>query len=556
MSRDAYWWAALPGLALYLSLAAASAREVGLVGEVAIGWGARTPPVVLAQLEPADTLAPSDLGPLRALQTRPVERVEVGGVWAPLAVNAYTGGLADVPARLLTAVGGWRAGAWAGVGLGALLLVLACRFLTFHGSPLSAVAVGLLLATDWSFVFFKRVLSGTEVLLQAGALLAVWALWSRRWRGGVHGSLGIALGVAFGLHAKATFVPTLLAIGAAALLTRRDRPALGAPQPLRWAPLVLVPLIGLAPLVVAAIHQAQLPPALRVVSHDTLALQLGRLALPGVGRAMARESAQNLAAFFGDPNAFWSWALHGVPVSPFSWGRGLGYVATGCGAWLAWADRRGAPSPSDALLRFFSVYAPLQTLFLFLANHDLHHLAQSSLSWCVLTSLACGRFVAVFARARSLKFALLGAALIAPSMLAGAGQLLRTDAVLASAPQSTFRESGQRAVIDLLHDAGVQRLVTSDYEVYGMLDVRAPELLVTHTWAALSRRVPAPAAILRLARGGHYLALRPTAPMIYNWSPTPAQVAAAAAAAGVHARQVGQLEDAGTVWASLWRVDD
>jgi hypothetical protein len=559
MPRVAHVGPWLPGLFLYAILAAYSAREVGLVGEVAIGWGTQTPPVVLAQLDPPSALAPPALGFLAASQTRPVERLELGsGTRAfsvPLAINAYTGGASDLPARVVASVGGWRAGAWVGVVLGGLLLALAARFLTFHAGSLAAGLVAVLLATDWSFVFYKRVLSGTEVLLQAGGLLAVWALWSRRWRGGVHGTVGIALGAAFGLHAKATFVPTLLAIALAALLTRRDRPALAAPAPLRWAVLLMVPLLALSPLLLANWHATLVPEALRVRSHDTLALQLSRLSLPGSGSAMARESFANLAAFFGDPNAFWSWALHADAVSAFSWGRGVGFVVLGCGTWLAWADRRGAPSPSDALLRFFSVLCPFQTGLLFLANHDLHHLAQASVFWCIWLALAIARVTAVFARARTLRRVVLAACLMVPTGVAGARQLLETDEVLKTAPQSTFRESGQEALLAMLADAKVQRLVTSDYEVYGMIDVRAPWIATTHTWAAFSRKVPTPAGVLRLARGAHYLSLRPTAPMIYNWSPNPAQVVQAATSVGVKVREVGQLSDDAGVWASLWAVE-
>lgn len=559
MPRVAHVGPWLPGLFVYAILAVCSAQEVGLVGEVAIGWGAATPPVVLAQLDPASSLGPPALGPFQASQTRPIERLELGSgaqaLTLPLAINAYTGGASDWVARGVTALGGWRAGAWTGVALGALLLVLAARFLTFHAGSLAAGLVALLLATDWSFVFFKRVLSGTEVLLQAGGLLAVWALWSRRWRGGVHGTVGIALGAAFGLHAKATFVPTLAAIVLAALLTRRDRPALAAPVPLRWGVLVAVPVLALSPLLLANLHAYSIPEALRVRSHDTLALQVARLSLPGSGSAMARESFANLTAFFGDPNAFWSWALHADVVSAFSWGRGLGFVVLGCGTWLAWADRRGAPSPSDALLRFFSVLFPLQTVLLFCANHDLHHLAQASLFGCIWLALAIARVTAVFARAHTLRRVVLAGALAVPTSVSGARQLLETDDVLRTAPQSTFRESGQEELLAMLAEAQVERLVTSDYEVYGMVDVRAPWIATTHTWAAFSRKVPTPAGVLRLAQGGHYLSLRPTAPMIYNWSPNPAQVMQAAASVGVKARQVGQLSDDGGVWASLWKVE-
>ncbi len=541
----------LPGLGLYFALAATSAREVGLVGEVAIGWGASAPPRVLTDLDPPAAEAPRAWGPFVASQSRPMERLQFGSLEVPLAINSYTGGLADLPARVVSALAGWQAGAFVGVALGGLLLVLAARFVTIHVGELAGGLGALVLGSDWSFVFFKRVLSGTEVLLQAGALLTVWALWSRRWRGGVHGTFGIALGVAFGLCAKATFVPVVVAIALAALLTRRDRPAVSPPVAVRWPLLLGLPLVGLAPLILANLHATALPVAARVHSHDTLAMQFSRWSAPSA----ARESAGNLVAFFGDPNAFWSWALHADAVPELSVGRAVSLLVVLWGSVLSWTDRRGAPSPGDALLRFLSVLCPLATGLLFLANHDLHHLAQASVFWGLWTALSAVRVAALAGRPRSLVRAVVGVGLCAPSVIAGVHQLGETDSVLATAPQSTFRESGQRALLDLLASAQVQRLVTSDYEVYGMVDIRAPGIDLLHTWAAFSRKVHEPWRVLQIARGGHYLSLRATAPMIYNWSPTPEQVRAASLQAGVHVEPAGELKDGDAVWASLWRVE-
>ncbi len=562
-------FAAGPGIALYIALAALTCREVGLVGEVAIGWGSKHPPTVLTRFVSPEMCCWFDydaLGPLVAAQTRPVERLEIGDQFIPIAINAYTGGLSDLPARLVTWAFGWRVGAWTGFALGALLLALAARFLQIHAGDLAAGLVAVLLATDWSFVFYKRVLSGTEVLLQAGALLTVWAIWSRRWRGGVHGTLGIALGLAFGLQAKATFVATIAAILIAVVATRRDQPSLRPPTPLRWSVLLGLPLLGLLPIGIANLHAATVPVSDRVYSHDTLAMQFQRLG----GTGMAREGSANLLAFFGDPNAFWSAALHADPVPWLSVGRAFGWMVLLFGAWIVWTDREGTPSPSDALLRFLSVLCPAQTALLFLANHDLHHLAQSSLFWCLALALAACRVAGLWGRPRSLRRVLLAGALLAPTLLSGALQLVETDGVMRTAPQSTFRESGQRALLEMLAAHDVKRLVTSDYEVYGMLDIRAPDIRITHTWAAFTRgervdtwglRIPAgrsgvePWRVLKLAKGSHYLALRPTAPMVYNWSPKPSAVQAAAQTAGVTATEVGALDDAEGRWATLWRIE-
>ena len=211
-----FWWSKrfphslVLALLLYLGLAASTVRDVGVVGEVAAPWGLETPPeVVVAWTDAGAPVLAGDhrAGPLAASQVRPTERLVLGPVSLPLAVNSYTGGPPDWPARAVHALtGSVRAVVALHVTLGALLLVLVHRFLRFHGSDIAAALAALVLATDWSFVFYRKVLGGTEILLQAAALLALWALWSRRWSGGRHGAAAIAVGVGVGLLAKATFV--------------------------------------------------------------------------------------------------------------------------------------------------------------------------------------------------------------------------------------------------------------------------------------------------------------------------------------------------------------
>ena len=170
-------------LFLYGVLTFGTVRAVGFVGEVDIGWALATPPRVLVQWRPpVESEEGGEWGPLEARQTRPLESLVVGSTRIPLAINAYTGGAPDWPARLARAVTGARgAGVAVHVVFGALLLALTHRFLRFHGTATAAGGVALLLASDWAFVFFKKVLGGTEILLQTAGLLVLWSLWSRRW---------------------------------------------------------------------------------------------------------------------------------------------------------------------------------------------------------------------------------------------------------------------------------------------------------------------------------------------------------------------------------------
>ncbi|MFZ5479842.1 MAG: hypothetical protein ACOZNI_23965 [Myxococcota bacterium] len=538
--------AALAAVVAYLALAACCAASVGIVGEVAIGWALPEPPRVLASLDPpGDGVARA--GPFEARVTRPTASLVVGGARLPLAVNAYTGGPPDWPARAARAITGRvGAGQAVNVGLGALLLLLAHRFLRFYGSPIAAGAAALVLATDWCFVFYRKVLGGTEVLLQAAALLVLWSLWSRRWRGGVHGTVAIAVGVGLGLLAKATFACTLAAFAVAVLATRWDHPDVKPPVGVRASVLVGIPAVCLAPLAAAwALHAALPLPA--IPSHDSIALQLGRLGTSG-----GRETAWNLACFLGDPRASLAAAWGTVALPPVSPLRAIGFGVLVAGTALEWRTR--TKSPAAGLLRFLSIFVPAQIAMLFAANRDLHHLAQATTPLALWMGLAVDRLAGELAPPRSWRRALAAGVLVLPMAIAGVRQLAGTDAVVATARARTFTEDGQAALVGALRGAGVERLVTSDYEVYGMLEARAPEIAVVHTWPAIAAKA-ARADVLRAARGGHYLSVRPSAPMIYDWAPAEADVRRVAAEAGVTVTLEASLSDGQKAWATVWRVE-
>ena len=139
-----------------------------------------------------------------------METITIGEFQLPLMLNTYTGAIADWPARILAALGtGYETTMVFHWALGGLFVFLIHRFLRIHGSGIAASAAALILCCDWVFVFFRRTLGGTEILLQAAALLCLWALWSRRWAGGRHGLAAFTLGVALGLSAKFTCTHSL-----------------------------------------------------------------------------------------------------------------------------------------------------------------------------------------------------------------------------------------------------------------------------------------------------------------------------------------------------------
>ncbi len=531
-------------LALYLGLATTTVRATGVVGEVAIAWALPTPPTVLTHLDPPDESV-HRAGPLEARPARPTESLVLGSVRLPLAVNAYTGGPPDWPARGARAIASalttnpmraFGAGTAANVLLGALLLVLAHRFLRFHGTATAAGAAALLIASDWSFVFYRKVLGGTEILLQAAALLVLWSLWSRRWKGGTHGTVAIAVGIGLGLLAKATFIATLAAYAVAAILTRWDRSAMRPPDRVHRGLVIIIPLVLVSPLLLTTIHHALLPAS--IVSHDTLAMQFGRI---GGGGASARESVANLLAFLGHPLATFQAAWQCASVATFSPLRTVGFALALGGIALEWRHR--TVSPSAALLRYLSLAVPFQLAFLFLANRDLHHLAQAAVPLALLVALAADRLAATVSPPRSTLRALTTLALIAPLVIGGVQELRQTDAIVRSCRSPSFTEAGQDALITMLRRNHVRRLVTTSYEAYGMIEARAPDIVVIDAWGAMSNGERVLPALLRVASGGHYLSMKGSAPFIYDWRPehVPGEIDA--------------ISDGESNWAELFRVE-
>jgi hypothetical protein len=537
---------------LYGVLSFLTARQLGVVGEVAIAWSMDRTPAVLVEADPpiwadgaAEPTAGDAAGPLIASQVRPVERLMLGSLSLPVAVNRYTGGPPDWPARLLFAATCSIRAVWVlHVALGGLLLLLVHRFLRFHGTDVAAAIAALLLACDWRFVFYRRALGGTEIVLQAAALLCLWALWSRRWSGGRHGLTALGVGVGLGLMAKLTFVLPLAGLLAATLLTRWDRPASRPPLPDRLHRPVLAVILLTAPLWITAIHHGLLPPEPHIRSHDFPDLQWQRVlsALSGE-RSPDREHLVNLAYWAGDPLAFFSRAYGSALPGHLSPWRVVGWVVLLAGVVVGWRDRH--PTPRTALLRFMSLLVPLQLGALWLVARDLHHLVLTAPMLAILAGLSLDALAGTITPPRSFARARLALLLALPWLVVGVTDARRTDEALSSIPVLTFTEPGQQAIIDLLRAHGVRRLGACDYELYGVLETRAPDIAVIHGWGAASReRGEALPGLLAQVAGGHFLVLDASAPMIYNLRPSRGTLSDAAAKVGLRIEEVGRLEGA------------
>ena len=538
-------------------LATTTVRDVGVVGEVAVGWMAGPPPQILIELDDLTTTedGAADWPLLAASQTRPIERIDIEGGHLPLAINSYTGGLPDWPSRIVHAVTGSVAAVQAlHIGLGGVLILLVARFTERFAGPAAAGAVALVLATRWDFLFYRAVLGGTEIVLVGATLAALWGLWSRRWGTGRWGVVVLAVAVGAGLHAKLTFVVVAVALAVSALLSRWDRPQMGPPQAPRLGLAALGLTLPLVPLVLAQVHQRTFPPSPRIRSHDHLELQWDRVvgALTGQ-QAPTRESLGNITAWLGEPLSFFQRA-YGVEVLPeVSWGWvALGWGIALIGAALAWFRRH--PTPRDALLRFTSLFLLVAVGGLLVVARDLHHLATMSVVTALVAGLSADQLAGTRFPPKSRRRSAAAAILVLPWLATGAASLLATDAVVAQVETPTFRRDGQSALAAMVDEHHVKRLWVCDYEAMGALEsgiaARGASTEIIHAWGAASRRADDAslretftADLLRAAAGDHLLTVNASAPMIYNLRTRGRHLTAAAEAAGVALRVVARLPE-------------
>ncbi len=528
------WAGLLSAVALSIGLSRAFLTEAGVVGEVAAAW-AEPPSVCVALDPPALSHARSgesvgvSLGPLRWSPTRPT--LLLGPL--PLQVNAYTGGLPDWPTRIALAAGGLRGARALHLALGVALVVATWVVGRRWGGPLVGALAALLLATRWDFLVWRAMLGGTELALIAANLCLLAAITARP---GQTRPWGVVLGLAFGLHAKVTFV-----LSAAALWLAAGRLSGGARPPLRAVLLGLG--LGALPAGIAALMALQLDPAASVVrSHDSLALQGARVVGMLRGVDGDREQLGNLARWLLDPAPFlvqaWGADPALLPGPAAGLLLGLGWLLALLGMAAGW---RRSGAAGDAL-RGLSLALPAQVLLLLLFARDLHHLGQAAATaalWAALCTAALARRIGGERRGR---VAVLGLVLALPAMIGGPMSLEATDRLLRSAPAPTLSTSGQAELVRLLDENHVSRVVLCDYEASGALELLRPGLQFENAWGAASRGEPGLVErLVGAAAGDHLLVLRASAPLIYNRAPSPRQVEATAAAQGLRAERVGGL---------------
>ena len=493
---------------------------------MAIGWSQPSGPQVWLDFDPPVQTAgqPPDgaghqFGPLHAQQSRPIELLQLGPITLPWAINGHTGGHADWLSLVIYQVTNSTAVVQAAhVLLGLLLLGTVHRFLITNANPTAAGIGVMVLATNWSFLFYKKVLGGTEIFLQAAVLACLWGIWSRRWRGGKHGPLLLGVGIGLGIGAKLSFGITVIALFFTTLVMRWDKPAIRPPLPRGlWKPLLAILLLS-APVWISILHHHMgLPNEPRIRSHDFAGVQWERIwgGLDGKEQP-ARETLENLGFWLGDPMGFYRKA-YGATGGGFTPWHAIGWCIVGLGAILGWRDRH--PTPRTALLRFCTVFVVVQTALLFWIARDLHHLAQTTPVLAIVAGLAIEQIVALRSPRHSYARLRLASLLTVPTLVTGIQDLWRTDAVMRTIDVPTWTASGQADLQQMLRKAEVERLVVSDYESYGLLEVLLPEVQIEHAWGAASREHgdELGLSILDHAAGGHLLVVKASAPMIYSW---------------------------------------
>ena len=498
------------GLTVVMWLSSSRLFPIGIVGEVAASW--TESPVVLQRSDPAEESILSNLGPLTLRSTRPI--MSIGSI--PISTNLYTSAIPDWPSALLFALSqssalvlGWHQ-MMAGLLLFLIFGTLRRELPLFH-----RILLTLLLASDWTFLFYKRALGGTEVWLQLGVILCL--LSALKFHRNEDGSVLLGWGMAIGLLAKVTFVfsllPTLLA-----LIWMR-------PQTLRLRSIAVpcILLLSLPLLTILAFSNTDII----VHSHDFFTLQWERLSNVFTATGPSRETSSNIQLWMLDPLPFFERAYQVSEIqNQWEW-KALGWVV----AVIVLLSQR-----TDTTLRWMSCVLAGQILLLGSIAKDLHHLA--------MVTPVLYIWLLFLVRHLPPKWTVL----FAIPWLLGNLQILATSSeVIEKVRTPTFSMQQQQRLVDLLRTHNVQSILTMDYEIYGVLEAIAPDINVTHGWGAISHeRAGALPGLLKTSSGGHLLVLRSSSGMIYNLRPSEENLRHQAKKAQVDVKKI--TEEGGSLW--------
>ena len=404
------------------------------------------------------------------------------------------------------------------------LIVQLCMWSKHLLSEKAQWILWLWMMNDWSFLFYKKALGTTEIGLQWALMLSVLILlqpkrFNTKYLAGVIG---------MGIWCKVTFALAVLPLlGLLYWIPKEDRARYGIH-------ILFGAVIGLLPHLLLLYWTSQIDIPVR--SHDFWTLQWERIlsALTG-GNTSIREQNWNVWTWLFDPLQFFTKA-YGVASIPWhGWGKIIVYL----GALLAGWQLRSNIQWQRLTWGLFSIVI----LLIWIAK-DLHHLAMATPLlglWLVYT------FDQVSWKAPPL--------LVMGGLWFGTQIWTLTDApkIINAVETPTFSEMRQQALEDLItQNDDIQRLITMDYEVYGVLEARMTWLPVTHMWPQIStERWDALPKILLENKGSHLLVLKSSMPMIYNLQPSEQRLQRIGQEVGVSIERVGHVDG---MW--LYRLDD
>lgn len=495
--------------ALWLGITFQFLIPIGWIGEVTPMWS--TIPITNIE-EPI-----SCVGNLCLYSTRPLVRC---GEF-PWMFNIYTASFPDWPQWILYHLFNSPLSIRISQILSTLLLLLG---LGYWGSktlsPLYLITFFGLLLTDWNFLFYKKALGNTEMLLQIAWMSCLLSLvpttsiltpknLSRQ-------KQIIFMGIVVGTWSKLPFILHLIPLMFFIWTTQLKRVEL-------TKTICIATCISLLPfaLLVAWTIDIDIP----VRSHDFWTLQWERIVFAIQGNSSnVREHSHNVWIWLGDPLQFFEQAYGASKIKWHGWGRMIGYLIFG-GA-LFTIRNKTLWSLTGTLI--------IQIMVLAWVAQDLHHIVIATpLLWYTIVR------VSQEAKLSNMLFMVMTAGILGSNIW----MLWDAHTIIESVKTPTFSESRQQQLVDLLNKHEVSNLVTMDYEVFGVLEVRSPSLNVLHTWPQIStERWDALPSILEANSGSHLLVLDASMSMTYNLQPSEQRLNKVAKDVGISIKHVGEVD--------------
>ena len=480
---------------------------IGIVGEVSAMWG-----VVPHTIQNTETwqMGPiSSVGICELQTTRPLVFCHIADWNIPISLNVYTPSVLDWPNALVYQM--FPSPTTIRL-LQYTMCVLATMWIGFlllpHLQKPSGYIYIALFTSDWVYLFYKKALGNTEIALQIAIVLLGVSLLTE----GKNTHKFAIVGICIGMLAKITFVVCVIPFLLIHIYKlRTDRRNIS--HTIFWIyAYIAILLCASIPNICTSIWVAKHQQDILVYSHDFWDMQWQRVSMAIQGQVTsARENHDNIWLWLLDPLPFFHTA-YGVAENLLNtklavYGKCLGYL--GC----AIAACKTPTNIRWTKIAPISAFLLLSSLLLALVAKDMHHLAMLTpiLWFCVVSIVDTSTLQPKW------KYTLCLVLLVANLDI-----LWRSPTIINSVGTPTFAEHQQESLRDFLAKNHVRNLITMDYEIYGVLEVIAPDIQSTHLWPAISaeRNNALPHIIQQASQGNHLLVLRSSQAMMYNLQPS------------------------------------